>query len=265
MISWRYFPPMAFTAAAMFSGFFSIIQAANGHYLAAAQMIMLSMILDGFDGNVARLLKAQSKFGGEFDTYVDILSFGIAPAFLAYKTGLHEYGVWGLILASAIIFSGMTRLSRFRLVDPFRGQKGFLGLPITVNAGWIALTTYIIESKFTFLDFVLDREDFTHGPVAVTLWGCVTLLILLQVSTFRYQKPSKSWLFFVPSTIMVAMLLVDPEEFGPVVALIMSVYALYFAFISFWLPKLWQDEDAQAPAVAPVDIGEDDSVPAKKH
>ena len=87
---------MAFTAAAMFAGFYSLIHSANGHFLAASQMIMLALILDGFDGNVARLLKSTSKFGGEFDTFVDILAFGIAPAFLAYQTALHEYGVWGL-------------------------------------------------------------------------------------------------------------------------------------------------------------------------
>jgi CDP-diacylglycerol---serine O-phosphatidyltransferase len=247
---------MAFTAAAMFAGFYSLIHAANGHFLAASQMIMLALILDGFDGNVARLLKSTSKFGGEFDTFVDILAFGIAPAFLAYQTALHDYGVWGLMLASAIIFSGMSRLSRFRLVDPFRGQKGFLGLPITVNASWIALTTYLVERQAWFF----NREDYTHGPVAMVLWGCTTALIILQVSTFRYGKPTKSWAFFVPGVCMVVTLLVEPEEFGPVAAMVMALYAIYYAFISFWLPKT---EALALPADSGLD--EDEPVPAKKH
>jgi CDP-diacylglycerol--serine O-phosphatidyltransferase len=233
MFSWRHIPPMVFTAGAMFAGFYSLIEASKGHYLLAAQMIMLSMILDGFDGNVARLMRSTSKFGAEFDTYVDILSFGIAPAFLAYQCALHDYGIWGLILSSAIVFSGMSRLSRFRLVDPFRGQQGFLGLPITVNAAWIALCVYMIESRAWFL----DPEDLTHGPIAAVLWGCSTALIILQISTFHYQKPSKSWAFFVPSVVLVVVLLIEPEEFGPAAALMMALYGLYYAFISFWMPR----------------------------
>jgi CDP-diacylglycerol--serine O-phosphatidyltransferase len=256
MISWRYFPPMAFTAAAMFAGLFSLIQAAQGQYLLAAQMIMLALILDGFDGNLARLLRSTSKFGAEFDTFVDILAFGIAPAFLAYQTGLHAYGVWGLILTSAIVFSGMARLSRFRLVDPFRGQQGFLGLPITINASWIALTTYLVESNAWFL----AREDYTHGKVAMVLWGCSTALIILQVSTFRYGKPSKSWAMFIPGVVLVLTLLLEPEKLGPVAAAVMCLYALYYAFVSFWLPTpprrlLVDDEDV---------LDEDDSFTLKK-
>ena len=244
---------MAFTAAAMFAGFYSLIHSANGHFLAASQMIMLALILDGFDGNVARLLKSTSKFGGEFDTFVDILAFGIAPAFLAYQTALHEYGVWGLFLSSTIVFSGMSRLSRFRLVDPFRGQHGFLGLPITINASWIALTTYLVERQAWFF----GPEDYTHGPVAMVLWGCSTALIILQVSTFRYGKPTKSWWFFIPGVCMVVTLLVEPEEFGPVAALVMAIYALFYAFISFWLPK-------HEPLTSSAELDAEYPVPGKK-
>ena len=131
----------------MLAGFYCIVACATGHYMVAAQLIMLSMILDGLDGNLARLLKGTSQFGAELDTYVDMTSFGVAPALLAYLVVLKDFGFLGMLLASSIVLSGVIRLSRFRVIDPYRGQRGYQGLPITVNAIWLNTGISISSSK----------------------------------------------------------------------------------------------------------------------
>ena len=227
-ISWRQAIPTFVTILAMLAGFISILKAASGEYFDAAQLIMLSMILDGFDGNIARKLKGTSQFGAEFDTFVDIMSFGIAPALLAYQAVLHEFGVFGLMLSSAIVLSGMWRLSRFRLVDPHRGMKGFLGLPITVNAAWVALVVYMAELSETFSLF--------EGWTATLAWGCSSLMILLQVSHLHYGKPMKHWIFFIPGAAVVLGLFMH-NHIGLACAAGMCIYGLFYAFVSPFLPK----------------------------
>ena len=236
MNSWRQIIPMCFTVGAMLAGFISILKAASGEYFDAAQLIMLSMILDGFDGNIARRLNGTSKFGAEFDTFVDIMSFGIAPALLAYQAVLHEFGVFGLMLASAMVLSGMWRLSRFRLVDPHRGLKGFLGLPITVNAAWVALVVYMAELSEFFSLF--------EGWSATLAWGCSSLMIFLQVSHLHYGKPTKHWLFFIPGTGVVLGLFMH-HHIGLACATGLCLYGLFYAFVSPFLPKtdVLLDED----------------------
>jgi len=227
----------------MLAGFFSIIQAASGHYLVSAQLIMLSMSLDGFDGNIARLLKGTSKFGGEFDTYVDIMSFGIAPALLSYWYVLHDQGWMGLLLCSAMVLSGMTRLSRFRIADPFRGLHGYVGLPITVNAGWIALLVYIVETQGA------AWLSLQHGPVAVMAWTVSVLFLLLQVSNFHYTKPAKHWIFIMPSALLILMMFLDMKV-GAAAAAGMCLYGLFYAFVSPFLPNHHEVEDSEVEAEA---------------
>ena len=139
--------PTLVTVLAFVAGFLAIIHVLQGEFLTAAKLIMLSMLLDGLDGNLARRLKGSSPFGAEMDTYVDLISFGLAPALMAYWSVLKGFGVFGLVLATAMVLSGMLRLARFKVVDPFRGQRGFLGLPITVNGGFLASVFYIVETR----------------------------------------------------------------------------------------------------------------------
>ena len=248
---------MCFSVAAMLAGFFAIIKAGEGAALLAAgqigtaafmmsaKLIMLSMILDGFDGNLARLLKGTSTFGGEFDTYVDIMSFGLAPALLAYWLVLKDFGFWGLLLASSIVLSGMLRLSRFRATDDDRGMKGYQGLPITLNAGWIALTTYICLEPRTGHFFSMDS-----GPFAAFVWACVIAYLVLQVSNFRYPKPTKYWLFLIPSAFFIAALFVQGMKLGLVCAMGMCIYGLCYAF----LPPLFPRRDLLETEKDPVHI-----------
>ncbi|MFO1492031.1 MAG: CDP-diacylglycerol--serine O-phosphatidyltransferase [Kiritimatiellia bacterium] len=246
-ITWKLLVPTLFTILAFIAGFFAILAVFEHDFLKAAKLVMLSMILDGVDGNIARLLKSSSPFGAEMDTYVDILSFGVAPALMAYFSVLHEFGAFGLMITTAMVLSGMLRLARFKVVDPNRGQNGFLGLPITVNAGLLSAVYYIVESRE-----VVGLEFLREGWGGMLVWSCSLLMILLQVSHVRYPKPSKNWVFFVPSAGLVCTLFIGGLP-GLIGACMMVAYGLYYAFLCPLLPReaaalpLIEDEEPIAP------------------
>ncbi len=219
--------PLSLTFAALLAGVFSILMSAAGEYVQAAQLIMLSMILDGLDGTAARLLKGTSEIGAELDTFVDFISFGVAPAVLAFEAVLKNFGFWGLVMTSAIVLSGAYRLSRFRVVDPYRGQRGFLGLPITVNGGWIALFIFVTEAGS------LDAEWFTlhTGPLAAFVWASSMMFTVLQVSHVRYSKPTKDPIFIAACAAMVVLLFLKVQV-ALASALTMCSYGFIYGFIS---------------------------------
>ena len=234
---WRRGIPLCCTMAALAAGFCSIVAAADGRFLLAAQLIMLSMILDGLDGNLARLLRGTSRIGADLDTFVDVISFGLAPALLAYEAALHAFGVWGLGMSAAVLMSGAYRLARFRVIDPYRGQRGYLGLPITVNAGWLAMFVFITESG------LLDGQGFSlvEGPLAALIWTCTMVFIVLQVSRLHYAKPTKTPIAFFSCSVFVLLLFLQIQvAVASALAICMGLF--FYAAVSPFLPR---------PAMAP--------------
>ncbi len=242
----RYMIPSSVTAAALIAGFFSILKSINGEYLLAAQFIMLSMILDGLDGNISRWIKASSAFGAELDTFVDITSFGVAPAVLAYQILFNRLGMFGLVFVSLIVLSGALRLARFKVIDPHHGQHGYTGLPITVNAGWIAMAVFlsqsgVLDDRFSSLD---------KGPCAALIWSCSLAMVLLQVSRVHYTKPTKGVVWFAFCCFAVAMLFLR-SHVAVGAAFGMVVYGFVYTFVMPLLPKhaviVDDEEDEEAP------------------
>ena len=227
-MKWRQIIPTMITLAAMLAGFLSILVTFDGmrterpdpYYRWAAQLIMLAMILDGLDGNLARLLKGSSDFGSELDTYVDMTAFGIAPAILIFAVALQTTSVWRVLLPSAVALSGVVRLARFKVKDPMRGQAGYAGLPITANAAWVALFVFISQSP------PRDRFSLSHGAVATLFLVGILVFIVLQVTNLRYPKPTKKAILFVPCVILVALLLCLRLHLAVRVAVIMIVLGL---------------------------------------
>jgi CDP-diacylglycerol--serine O-phosphatidyltransferase len=227
--------PTAVTLAALVSGLLSIyasmLGAAGGadairHQLHAALLIMLAMILDGIDGNLARLLKATSDLGAELDTFVDLTAFGLAPAFLLYASATGFPPAWRIALGCALVLSGAFRLARFKVVDPFRGQHGFLGLPITVCAAAVALLHIVaIQSPDSWGPLKMNLHS---GPLAAALLGIVALLALLQVSHVRFSKPTKNPLIFVPALVLVALLLSGSPALSSISALILLACGFFY-------------------------------------
>jgi CDP-diacylglycerol--serine O-phosphatidyltransferase len=233
LINWRQAIPTAVTLMAMLAGFLSILVTFQGMqmerpdlYSRAAQLIMLAMILDGLDGNIARMLKGNSEFGAELDTYVDLTAFGIAPAILIFAVTLQsEDPLWRVILPSAVALSGVVRLARFKVKDPLRGQAGYAGLPITANASWVAL--------FVFVSLAPPRDQFSlsHGPVAVLFLVGVLVFIILQVTNLHYPKPTKKAAVFVPCIVLVILLWVLNQRMASRVAVLMMCLGLGYVLI----------------------------------
>ncbi|MEI6147624.1 MAG: CDP-alcohol phosphatidyltransferase family protein [bacterium] len=237
-LTWRQLIPITITLLAMLCGFFSILvtlesmgedlEKAGDMHRWAALLIMLSMILDGIDGNIARRLKGCTEIGAELDTYVDMTAFGIAPAILIYAVMLtgsvpqdSSRALWRVVMTSAVVLSGVVRLARFKAGDPHRGQMGYTGLPITACAGWVAMLVFISQSK-PFNTFSLSQ-----GPVATLFLAGVLTFIFLQVSNVRYPKPTKHPALFIPMIIMVCILFI-PSKIAVYAAAFMVIMVLSY-------------------------------------
>lgn len=239
-MTWRKILPNLITLAALLASFFCLVVAAKGHYYQAAQLIMLVLILDGLDGILARLIRGTSKLGAELDTFVDMTGYGIAPAMILYHMLVPESATWALVLVVLTLFSGAIRLSRFRIIDPFRGQHGYMGLPITVNAGWVAMVVMLSHSESGYFDV----QTLVAGWPALAVWGVSATMVFLQVSRVRYGKPVKNPAVFILGAIMVIMLFI--EELAVLSAFAFCLAALYYAFVSpFVVGQECPDEDEE--------------------
>lgn len=164
--------PSIITLANLFFGFLAIIWTINGDYQVAAIFILLSVLMDGMDGKVARRLAVTSEFGRELDSLCDVVSFGIAPAVLTYKVLLEtNMGVWGMLLAAAFALCGAVRLARFNVM---KISTHFMGVPITVAGGLMA-----------FLVLFHNNIPWFVYPVVMVL------LSILMVSTIKVPKLGK--------------------------------------------------------------------------
>lgn len=211
MMPWRQIVPTSVTLLAMLCGFMSILFTIQGmqgtdpgqFYRSAALLILLAMILDGLDGNLARWMKGCSEFGSELDTYVDMTAFGLAPAVLIYAVTVQGGPLWvKVLLPSAVALSGVVRLARFKVKDPLRGQGGYSGLPITANAAWVSL--------FVFIALTPPKDQF-HGKVAALFLVGVIVFIILQVTNLRYPKPTKDAFLFAACVLMVLLIFLLPK------------------------------------------------------
>ncbi len=232
-MTWRQIVPTLCTLAAMLSGFFSILFSLEGqaYYLLSAKFIMLAMILDGIDGNLARWLKGTSAFGAELDTYVDMTAFGLAPAILIYQVALDRHDDWRIMMTALVVLSGVIRLARFKVKDPLRGQGGYCGLPITASAGWVAIFVFLSETHALGEWFRLGQ-----GPVGVIFLLGVLVMITLQVSNVRYPKPTKVASVFTACVVLVALLFVRNKYIAPNAALVIMILGvLYLIFGPLYL------------------------------
>lgn len=200
----------AFTLGILIFGACAVLFGADGQFVMAAQFIILAAILDGFDGTLARALRAESAFGERLDTYADCVSFGVAPAVLTYMLMWRDYGLWGLAAALAIIVSGVLRFSRGCSVASRRYRHLFRGLPIPVSATWIGVYVLMVEQNL--LDWPGPVVD--HGVLTVAFWVPAFAFLLLQVSNVRYLKPSRRQLATALSATVALMLVLGHPTLG---------------------------------------------------
>jgi CDP-diacylglycerol---serine O-phosphatidyltransferase len=130
--------PNMFTIGNLVLGVISIILSFNGEVNSAALLVIIAMLLDGLDGRVARALNVTSEFGKELDSLSDVISFGVAPAFIMYQAAFMETTPPALAWIATAIFPicGALRLARFNVIDGIPGY--FIGLPIPAAGGVLA-------------------------------------------------------------------------------------------------------------------------------
>src|SRR3974390_2663292 len=205
-----YVLPTLFTAGNIFLGFVAILQAFQGamlviktgnfgfnpHFEAAAKMLGIAVFLDGLDGPTARMTNPESAFGREMDSLADVITFGIAPAVLAFAWGIEfiENPIEGIPLDNILragyflcflfLLCGAARLARFNITtnpipkNPGRpDRKYFVGLPIPAAAAMVAAVV-----------FAFGGEPLAWWPLAVTWLILLAILGLLMVSTWRYHS-----------------------------------------------------------------------------
>lgn len=177
-----YLLPNLFTTAALFSGFYSIIAAFNASYSNASIAILIAMVLDGFDGRVARMTNTTSEFGAEYDSMSDMVSFGVAPAFLVYAWSLSSmsvvnYGYLGWVSAFFYTACCGLRLARFNVQVGKADKRFFQGLACPSAAALIACVVWVLH------DIGVPGREIAFLSFFITLFSG-----LLMVSNFTYYS-----------------------------------------------------------------------------
>jgi CDP-diacylglycerol--serine O-phosphatidyltransferase len=170
-----YLLPTLFTVGNLFCGYASVIQSLRGSIEQAAVLIIIAGVLDGLDGRIARFTGTSSDFGREFDSLADIVSFGVAPAVLAFQWGLGPMGRVGWLIAFIFVVCAAMRLARFN-VKVSADKRHFAGLPSPMAAGVVA------SAAFAFPELP------AAGWLSVALTLGVAAVALLMVSRFRYRS-----------------------------------------------------------------------------
>jgi CDP-diacylglycerol--serine O-phosphatidyltransferase len=132
-----YILPNLFTLAALFGGFYAVVMAMNGRFDLAALGVFSAMVLDSLDGRVARMTNTQSAFGEQMDSLSDMVSFGAAPALIAYEWALKGLGRWGWIAAFVYCACAALRLARFNVNTSVVDKRYFQGLPSPAAAALV--------------------------------------------------------------------------------------------------------------------------------
>ncbi|MFZ2955330.1 MAG: CDP-diacylglycerol--serine O-phosphatidyltransferase [Candidatus Ozemobacteraceae bacterium] len=172
--------PNVFTSLNLLCGYFSILLTSREEYLMAGWMIVLAVIFDILDGRIARLTSVTSRFGAELDSLADLVSFGVAPAFLVFTRYMSDSRILGLVATSIFVICGALRLARFNVTPP-SGKDVFTGLPIPAGAG-ILCTLTIFEMQFFNILRVPD------GIIPFVVVGTS----FLMVSQIEYPAMKKS-------------------------------------------------------------------------
>ena len=204
-----YLLPNLLTTASLFSGFFSIVSAINGNFIASGMALFAAQMLDGVDGRVARLTNSQSLFGAQYDSLCDVISFGLAPAIIVFLWGLDSLGQTGWVFSFFYVAAAALRLARFN-TNIGSEDSYFKGLPSPVASGMVvyyvwAMSSYGIQGG--------EVGNFLAIFTAI-LTGCVSLLMVVNVPYYSFKEielkkrvPFFSMLFVV---FIFALISIDP-------------------------------------------------------
>ena len=172
-----YLLPNLFTTGALFSGFYAVVAGMDGNFENAAIAIFVAMVLDGLDGRVARMTNTQSDFGAEYDSLADMVSFGVAPALVAFSWALQDLGKIGWVAAFVYCAGAALRLARFNTQLAVADKNYFTGLASPAAAAIVAGNVWVFSESGT-----------SGADIAWWMAIIVPLTGLLMGSNFKYHS-----------------------------------------------------------------------------
>lgn len=260
-----YILPNLITTGNLFFGFFSIVKSLQGDFALASYAILLAAIFDVLDGRVARMTKSTSEFGVQYDSLCDLVSFGLAPALLMYRSGLQDLGRLGWIVCFMFLACGALRLARFNVQSSIGKASGdFTGLPIPMAAGTVACFVALwmeFETKSSDLLVLVWLENIIQSPVFRIWFFAISgfLLAMAMVTNVPYRSHKtlkitgiKPFRLLVLGVAAVALIASQPQIFG---------FLVFFGYAVSgpieWLigrTKLVDDDDIFEPGSAETHI-----------
>lgn len=236
-----FFLPNTFTALNMACGFFSIILGWKGSFYPAAMLLVLGAIFDSVDGRVARMTHTQSAFGEQFDSISDVVTFGVAPAFLVYNKFFLDMGRLGLITSFVFLLCGALRLARFNANIEKVSSDFFQGLPIPSGAlALVGLTLFSIEYP----------EVNSYKPLLVFYVMFFAFLMISNIPFNSFKKSEwvrlhKKRVLFIIFLIMILTSLYEEIMIGLIINIYVVASLIYFIKNKGALQDMfqWKSED----------------------
>lgn len=231
--------PSLITFSSVFASFYAIILAFDSAnedsiYLASVA-IFYAMIFDALDGRVARMTKTQSDFGMQLDSLADAISFGIAPAILVYRWGLHSLGMIGMVIAFIYVVAGISRLAKFNVLamSGTSNKNYFSGMPIPLGAALIIgviMSYYQLRGVTHLLDAGKAVEQPLYWQIGLSAFVLVISYLMVSNIPFRNFKHSKVSRIFIAVVLLVfATIVVVMVKFKPAFTML-SFSLVYVAF-----------------------------------
>lgn len=221
-----YLLPNLFTTAALFFGFFAIVQAMNDRFETAAIAIFIAMVLDGLDGRVARMTHTQSEFGAQYDSLSDMVSFGAAPALVMYEWALKGMGKLGWIAAFVYCAGAALRLARFNANIDVVDKRYFQGLPSPMAAAFVAGLVWVFD------DLGIDRELWLSVIAWIfTMYAGITMVSNVPFYSFKEINLKKAVPFWVAALFAAALAVISLK---PSVVLFLIVFSYGVSGYVLW-------------------------------
>ncbi|HEY5674506.1 MAG TPA: CDP-diacylglycerol--serine O-phosphatidyltransferase [Malonomonas sp.] len=202
-----YILPNLITSCSMFAGFYVIIASTDGNFVRAAWFILLSAILDGLDGKVARMTGTTSKFGVELDSLADVIAFGVAPGVLMYTWALKPFGKLGWLAAFLYVVCGALRLARFNVQVTTVESKRFVGMPIPAAA--------CIVATCVLLFYELGGTGTIKMISVVMLVFLLAFLMISNIQYFSLKDPDlfkrQPFMMLVLAIMLIIVIVAQPE------------------------------------------------------
>ncbi|OYV98372.1 MAG: CDP-diacylglycerol--serine O-phosphatidyltransferase [Acidobacteria bacterium 37-65-4] len=246
-----YLLPNLATSLNLFCGFFSVVSSLDGHFVQASVAIIVAGVFDNLDGRIARATRSTSRFGVEYDSLADLVSFGMAPALLAFLWALRPFGRLGWLAAFLFVACGALRLARFNTQVGQTDGSRFTGLPIPAAAG-MAATLVLFHGR-------LGHPMPVHPLAVLVLLYALSYLMVSSIPyhSFKKKVEHRSFNSLVLTLLVLIFIAAEPD-----VALFMvAVTYMVSGPVRFLYERLKHSKEDE-PEAMPLAKPEENSGPA---